>query len=66
MCVNKVIPSCTNLKGVTDSGRSKKEDGGDGDAVKKKPKRGGGNKEGGGKKEGVKGAVRKRVQVKQD
>ena len=58
--MNKVIPSCTNLKGVTDSGRSKKEDSGDGDAVKKKPKRGGGNKE------GVKGAVRKRVQVKQD
>ena len=58
--MNKVIPSCTNLEGVTDSGRSKKEDSGDGDAVKKKPKRGGG------KKEGVKGAVRKRVQVKQD
>ena len=65
MCVNKVIPSCTNLKGVTESGRSKKEDSGDGDAVKKKPKRGGGNKEGGGKK-GVKEAVRKRAQVKRD
>ena len=63
--MNKVIPSCTNLKGVTDSGRSKREDSGDGDAVKKKPKRGGGNKEGGGKK-GVKEAVRKRAQVKQD
>ena len=58
--MNNVIPSCTNLKGVTDSGKSKKEDGGDGDAVQKKPKRGGGNKEGG------KGAVRKRAQVKQD
>ena len=65
--MNKVIPSCTNLKGVTDSGRSKREDSGAGDAVKKKPKRGGGNKEGGGKREGgTKGAVRKRAQVKQD
>ena len=59
--MNNVIPYCANLKGVTDSSRSKKEDGGDGDAVKKKPKRGGGSKEG-----GTKGAVRKRAQVKQD
>ena len=65
--MNEVIPSCINLKGAADSSRSKKEECGDGDAVKKKPKRGGGNKEGGGKKEGgTKGAVRKRAQVKQD